>query len=435
MESIQEDLDVYPFSRDDEVACLGTGRFSSITCCRSTLKSIDTDTGFVAVKSFNRDTGALRYDRIIQEKLVLELLSKNEPQNSYITRLYSAYKDIDRVYLVHTAALGGSLHKHIGCGLHINITRSILTELTSALVHLYNHNCVHRDIKASNIVLNHYGHIILCDFGSSKQLNSAPASTGGGNGGGFDFLGNLIESKEEIDRSFTNQRTYTLTGTIHSMAPEMAFIGYGHSFPVDWWAMGVLLHEMLTGKPPAWDHRELSSSSSSGSQSILQDSDDMVRYAKLILLENTQHEERKQESKESENVSDADAGAASRCWNWNMISDSSHICYHDTESNPLGSKALDLISKLLRIDPRKRFLLKEVEDHSFFHGILWREVHSGISRAPFSSVTNTDFDKRLGFMDLLDGSSVAGKALGLGTGGVCDGDDLTDEQQALFAGF
>lgn len=88
------------------------------------------------------------------------------------------------------------------------------------------------DIKASNCVLDEKGHIKLCDFGCAKVLY--PTS---------DFA-SVVSSEPAC-----GPRTRTFLGSHHIMPIEM-LQGSGYGVSVDWWAVGILLFEMIAGSPP-----------------------------------------------------------------------------------------------------------------------------------------------------------------------------------------
>ena len=100
------------------------------------------------------------------------------------------------------------------------------TEILHALQYLHTKDTVYRDLKPENLLINKDGHIKLADFGFAK----------------------IIE----------NDRTYTLCGTPEYLAPEIIKgnkVGYGKS--VDWWALGILIFEMLSGYPPFYDSQPM----------------------------------------------------------------------------------------------------------------------------------------------------------------------------------
>lgn len=98
-------------------------------------------------------------------------------------------------------------------------TRFYGAEIVSALGYLHSHGVIHRDLKLENLLLDKDGHIKVADFGCCKE-----------------------------DITY-NGTTNTFCGTPEYLAPEMVEDNdYGMS--IDWWATGVILYEMMIGRPP-----------------------------------------------------------------------------------------------------------------------------------------------------------------------------------------
>lgn len=92
-------------------------------------------------------------------------------------------------------------------------------QVAIAIGHLHGQKIIYRDLKPENILMDEDGYICLTDFGLAKIIS------------------------EE------NKMAYSFCGTPEYLAPEI-LNETGHTFPVDWWALGILTYEMIVGFPP-----------------------------------------------------------------------------------------------------------------------------------------------------------------------------------------
>ena len=125
---------------------------------------------------------------------------------------------------------GGDLYSllhHMG-SLDEQTAKVYTFQICKALEHLHSHGIIHRDLKPDNILVNATGTLKLTDFGLS-------------------YLGVVdrrnVNSKENLVES------NSLVGTPDYMAPEIV-LNLPHSFPVDWWAVGIMVYEFIRGTPP-----------------------------------------------------------------------------------------------------------------------------------------------------------------------------------------
>lgn len=157
-------------------------------------------------------------ERTKTERRVLEL-SKDHP---FIMSMSFAFQTPARLYIVLEYCPGGELFFHLSRFRKFpeQVARFYVAELTCALDFLHQHGVIYRDLKPENVLLDAEGHVKLGDFGLAKD-NIWSATTG----------------------------AKSVCGTPEYMPPEVLNkIGHGHA--VDWWGLGMILYEMLTGLPP-----------------------------------------------------------------------------------------------------------------------------------------------------------------------------------------
>lgn len=288
-------------SHFDLLKVLGTGAYGKV---------------FLVRKRCGIDEGKLYAMKVLKKASIVQKLKTAEHTRTerqvleavrecpFLVTLHYAFQTDAKLHLILDYVAGGELFTHLYQREHFNESevRIYIAEIILALEQLHKLGIIYRDIKLENILLDAEGHIVLTDFGLSKE-----------------FVGG-------------ESRAYSFCGTIEYMAPEVVRSGsQGHDIAVDWWSVGVLTYELLTGASPFTVEGE----------------------------KNTQHEITKR---------------IVRC------------------SYPLppdvSPEVQDFIRKLLVKDPRRRLGggegdAEELKRHSFFQNLNWEAVARREVPAPF----------------------------------------------------
>jgi serine/threonine protein kinase len=182
--------------------------------------------GRVKLAKYNDDFFALKCqakraicESGLQEHVMNELRVMRRIDHPFIAKLFCAMQDDKYIYFLLELLQGGELFTHLR-------NRGKLSEQTArfyAAAVVYSFSTLHakkiayRDLKPENLVMDSEGYVKLVDFGLAKQLLSG--------------------------------KTWTLCGTPDYLAPEI-ILNEGHDLAVDYWALGVLIFEMVVGAPP-----------------------------------------------------------------------------------------------------------------------------------------------------------------------------------------
>ncbi|RKP07476.1 molecular mechanism For the regulation of protein kinase B Akt By hydrophobic motif phosphorylation, partial [Thamnocephalis sphaerospora] len=145
-------------------------------------------------------------------------------RHPYLIRLLYSFQDEDQLYLVLDYHRGGDIASELARMQRFDEKRVLFyaCEIVAGIAELHRRGIIYRDLKPENILLAQDGHLVLTDFGLSKQ-----------------FAGDFGP-------------TDTFCGTAEYLAPEV-LRGERYSYSVDWWSLGTLLYEMIFGITPFWD--------------------------------------------------------------------------------------------------------------------------------------------------------------------------------------
>ncbi|KAI7862374.1 camp-dependent protein kinase 9 [Spinellus fusiger] len=191
---------------------LGTGTFGRVY-----LTKLNETNKFYAMKVLKKSEviRLKQLEHVMFEKNILASV-----RFPFVVDLFCVYQDNANLYMLLEYVVGGELFTHLRkAGRFTNdMTRFYASEIVLAIEYLHSKNIIYRDLKPENLLVDHQGHIKMTDFGFAKTVEE-------------------------------HTWTWTLCGTPEYLAPEI-IQGKGHDKAVDWWALGILIFEMLAGYPP-----------------------------------------------------------------------------------------------------------------------------------------------------------------------------------------
>lgn len=197
----------------DIISSLGIGTIGRVVL----VKHIHTDR-YHAMKVLKKSEAVrLRMvDAIKEERRIWATLS-----HPFIVTMYASFQDKRNVCLCLEFAQGGELLSHIMKWTKFpnDTSRFYAAQVTMAFEYLHSLNIAYRDLNPRNLLLDASGYIKLTDFGLARPQGD---------------------------------KTFQPCGTPEYVAPEV-INKQAHGKAVDWWALGILIFEMLAGYPPFYD--------------------------------------------------------------------------------------------------------------------------------------------------------------------------------------
>ena len=239
----------------EPLTIIGRGAFGEVRVCRQI------STGdIVAIKKMRKED-MLKKNYLMYIRTEREIMTSS---NEWIVNLKYSFQDEYYLYLVMDYLPGGDL-------MNLLMKKEVLTEeearfyiaeIILAVDSVHKLNCIHRDLKPDNILIDKKGHIKLSDFGLSKlsdkilypmSIKDAPKLPNKIMNSGNDSItiSNSINLPIIYKKSQKKNRllSYSIVGTPDYIAPEV-FSHKGYGQEIDWWSIGVMFFEMVVGYPP-----------------------------------------------------------------------------------------------------------------------------------------------------------------------------------------
>ena len=186
----------------------------------------------VAIKFVRKDRAGLL------ERFLLEARTTARCQHENIVVIHDIGQYRGNPFMVLEYLRGQSLHDLLdGQTLSCELTVEIMIPVLRALERAHEYNIVHRDLKPGNIFLTDSGVVKVLDFGIAKQRDERAA------------VSSSHDPLPERNEGSALTRAGNLVGTMPYMSPEQ-LAGLGVDPRTDLWAVGIVMHEMLTGHHP-----------------------------------------------------------------------------------------------------------------------------------------------------------------------------------------
>ncbi|KAI0020516.1 protein kinase-like protein [Xylariomycetidae sp. FL0641] len=200
----------------EPLRCLGKGTYGTVLLVKQRSSG-----RLYAQKQFKKASVVVHKKLVEQTKTERQIL-ESVNRHPFVVKLFYAFQDHEKLYLILEYGQGGELFTHLNTEKMFpeSTAAFYMAEMVLALAHLHEHlGVVYRDLKPENCLLDAQGHLLLTDFGLSKVA---------------------VDDDDSCK---------SILGTVEYMAPEVV-LGQRYGKAVDWWSLGALGYDLMTGNPP-----------------------------------------------------------------------------------------------------------------------------------------------------------------------------------------
>eukprot|EP00457_Paulinella_chromatophora_P001815 gb/GEZN01001817.1/.p1 GENE.gb/GEZN01001817.1/~~gb/GEZN01001817.1/.p1 ORF type:complete len:839 (-),score=120.28 gb/GEZN01001817.1/:288-2729(-) len=213
VKKIPHHLEVKSMTELEVLGTLGRGAFGHVRLVRDKKGAVH------ALKTLNKH---LLVETQQVEHVQNELAVMSELSSQFVVEFRGWFQDANHLHLLMQPSLGGELGTLLEEKEQFNEEEAKFSAACMILgfEHIHSLGMVYRDLKPENLLLEPSGYLKIVDFGFAKQIG--------------------------------DERTFTVCGTPEYLSPEV-ISGKGHGCATDFWSLGIVLFELLTGETPYYD--------------------------------------------------------------------------------------------------------------------------------------------------------------------------------------